>query len=134
MTHTHTHTHTHPTHPRLFCEIDRNLAKTIDRICCDGRQVLVFMLYVKKGEGEDGTFLAQGTACPALGEREVELLRYLVSSVASRPQRTRELKTKFHQDLSSFPQVYSSCACGGEQSLAVVEESHRPTPSKATGC
>ena len=94
----------------------------------------MFTLYVKKSEGEDGTFLAQGTARPALGEREVELLRDLVSSVESRPQRTRELKTKFHLDLSSFPQVYSNCVCGGEQSPAVVEESHRPTPSKATGC
>ena len=90
------------------------------------------MLHVKKSEGEEGTFLAQDTACLALGARKVELLRDLVSSVVSRPQRTRELETKFQQDLSSFPQVYIHCACGREQSPVVVEESHSPTPSKTT--
>ena len=91
------------------------------------------MLHVNTSEGEEGTFLAQDTACLALGAREAELLRDLVSSIVSPPQRTRELETKVQQDLSSFPQVYIHCACGGEQSPAVVEESHSPTPSKTTG-
>ena len=89
--------------PSLSCEIHPNLAKTIFRIHKDGRQILVITLYVKKCEDLEGTVLLQGPACPTVGMNEIEILRDIVTSNATRPKRTREMDSKFHLDLSNIP-------------------------------
>ena len=53
---------------------------------------------------------------------EVELLRDLVTSAATRPQRTRELESKFHPDLSDIPLIDFQRICDNEQPLSEAND------------
>ena len=108
----------------------------------DGRQNLALTLYVKKKKKVEiwaeqyfykelptrscistrsclqGAAYLQGSAYPTVGMNEAELLRDIVTSVSTGPQRTRELESKFHFDLSDTHLADFQCICDDEQPLS----------------